>query len=253
MKARSRCAGIFLASFASLVWCDDALAYRPFDGTDAAVAEPGVIETELGPAQYVEVGPDQTLFAPDVVLNFGIADRWELVLQGALTQGLQPDSGTAAMIGNGLFLKGVLREGSLQEKSGPSIATEFGFLLPDVNGDGPSGTGASFAGIISQRWPALTIHFNAEAALTRQQHADVALSTIVEGPHDWPVRPVAEFFYERDFGGSETGSALMGAIWRVRDNVAFDIGLRAGWVDGQPLKEIRAGVTFALDAFVGRH
>ena len=33
------------------------------------------------------------------------------------------------------LLKSVLREGSLQEKSGPSIATEFGLLLPGVNAE----------------------------------------------------------------------------------------------------------------------
>ena len=36
------------------------------------------------------------------------------------------------MTDNGVFLKNVLRPGSLQDKSGPSIATEFGLLLPDV-------------------------------------------------------------------------------------------------------------------------
>ena len=42
------------------------------------------------------------------------------------------------------------------------------------------------------------------------------------------------------------GSALVGAIWQVRDNVAFDIGLRAGRIDDQPLREVRFGVTFGL-------
>jgi hypothetical protein len=37
-----------------------------------------------------------------------------------------------SVVGNGAFLKGVLRERSLQEKPGPSIATEFGVLLPGV-------------------------------------------------------------------------------------------------------------------------
>jgi hypothetical protein len=143
------------------------------------------------------------------------------------------------------LLKGVLRDGGLQDKPGPSIAAEFGFLLPDIN-NGQSGVGWSTAAIVSQRWSALTVHFNAEVALTRRQNADLAFSTIVEGPRDWPVRPVAELFYEREFRGSETGSALVGAIWQVRDNVAFDIGLRGGWVDGQPLKEVRAGLTFGF-------
>jgi hypothetical protein len=228
------------------LWSGDALAYRPFDGTDAAVAEPGQIEIELGPAQYQQIGPNQTLFAPDVIFNYGLAERWELVLQGGLARNLQPDGSGVALLGNGLFLKGVLREGSLQDKAGPSIATEFGFLLPDISATDPSGTGAAAALIVSQRWPELIAHFNAGIALTREQHADISFSFIVEGPHDWTVRPVAELFYERDFGGTETGSALVGAIWRVRDNISFDLGLRAGWVNDQPLREVRAGVTFSF-------
>jgi hypothetical protein len=45
---------------------------------------------------------------------------------------------------------------------------------------------------------------------------------------------------------------LAGAIWQVRDNVAFDLGLRGGWIDGQSLKEIRAGVTFGFGVFAAR-
>jgi len=55
--------------------------------------------------------------------------------------GLAEDSAT---------LKGVLREGVLQEKSGPSIATEFGVLLPGIRAD--RGTGATLAGILSQQF-----------------------------------------------------------------------------------------------------
>ena len=145
-----------------------AFAYRPFDGTDAAVAEPGALEIELGPAGYVEVGPDnRMLVAPGVRLNYGIAERWEAVLEGAVTTGLAADSATTSLLGNGLFLKTVLREGTLQDKTGPSIATEFGFLLPEINGDQPNGTGASFTTIVSQRWQDLAIHFNTGVALTR--------------------------------------------------------------------------------------
>lgn len=241
---------VLLAALLALASYADALAYRPFDGTDAAVAEPGVLEVELGPSQYLEQSDRHFFVAPAVVLNYGFTDRWELVLQGNFSHSLAPDLATSSLLGNALLLKGVLREGSLQDQPGPSIATEFGFLLPGI-GDEP-GTGFSAAAIVSQRWQALTVHFNAQAALTREQHADLAFSTIIEGPHDWKIRPVAELFYERDFGGSETGSALVGAIWQVRDNVALDLGLRAGWIDDQPLREVRAGVTFGLGGFPHR-
>jgi len=242
MRRRCRVACVLLAG----LWAHDALAYRPFDGTDAAVAEPGVFEIELGPAQYQQIGPDGALFAPDVVFNYGLSERWELVLQGSLTRSLQAEASGVALTGNGLFLKGMLREGSLQEKLGPSIATEFGFLLPDISADAPSGTGGAVSVIVSQRWAALTAHLNASVALTRQQRADIAFSAIVEGPNEWRVRPVAELFYEYDYGGIETRSALVGAIWRIRENVSVDVGLRGGWVNDQPLKEVRAGLTFAF-------
>ena len=87
--------------------------------------------------------------------------------------------------------------------------------------------------------------------LTRQQHVDYFLDTIVEGPHDWPMRPVAEFFYERDVSLFRTGSALVGAIWQVQDNIAVDFGLRGARLNGQTAGEIRAGVTFAFGVTKG--
>lgn len=241
-----RMAAATLVPLAVIAWCADALAYRPFDGTDAAVVEPGQVEIELGPAQYVQEGFERTLIAPTVILNYGIAEQWEVVLQSEVVHSLMEDTRKTSLVGNGLFLKGVLREGSLQGKPGPSIATEFGFLLPGVNDDPPTGTGGSLAGIVSQRWPWMTVHLNVAAAITRQQTADMFLGMIVEGPHDWPLRPVAEIFYERDFGGVTTTSALVGAIWQVRDNIAFDVGLRAARVNDQPLREVRFCVTFGF-------
>ncbi len=54
-------------------------------------------------------------------------------------------------------MKTVLREGSLQEKMGPSVATELSALLPTANAD--PGVGAGWTVIVSQRWPDLTDHF----------------------------------------------------------------------------------------------
>ena len=59
-----------------------ARAYRPFNSTDAAVAEKGQVEIELGPFGLVQEGSDRWLVAPSVILNWGFADRWELVLEG---------------------------------------------------------------------------------------------------------------------------------------------------------------------------
>jgi hypothetical protein len=87
---------------------------------------------------------------------------------------------------------------------------------------------------------------NAETALTREHHGDVFLGAIIEGPSQWAVRPVAEVFYENEFGQSETISGLIGLIWRVRDNLSFDVGLRHALTNGHPVNELRAGLTFAF-------
>jgi hypothetical protein len=82
----------------------------------------------------------------------------------------------------------------------------------------------------------------------------VFLGGIIEGPSKWTVRPVAEFFYEKEFGQAETVSALIGLIWQVRDNLSFDVGLRHALTNGHFVNEVRAGLTFGfrLDQFAGR-
>jgi hypothetical protein len=230
-------------------WTGAALAYRPFDGTDAAVAETGELEIELGPVEYLREGADRTLLAPDARINYGFMPGWEASLEGKVAHGLTVGVPGTSLIESDALLKGVLREGSLQEKPGPSIATEFGVLLPGINDE--RGTGAVLNGIASQRWDWGTVHLNTQIALTREQHADYFLDIIIEGPHDWAVRPVSEAFYERDVGLSRTRSALIGAIWQVKDNIAVDFGLRGARVNDHSAGEIRAGVTFAFGVTKG--
>jgi len=228
-----------------------AWAYRPFDGTDAAIAAPGEMEIELQPAGRLHEGGNTSLVAPATVINYGLSEGWEAVLAGQGETALSP-SGPTSLTSAGAFLKHVLQPGSLQDKTGPSIATEFGMLLPDSTGS--SGVGASLAGIVSQRWDWGTIHLNAATALTRDHHGDLFLGGIIEGPSKWSIRPVAEFFYENEFGKSETISGLIGLIWRVRDNLSFDVGLRHALTNGHQVNEVRAGLTFGfpLGQFGGR-
>src|SRR5258705_6705719 len=227
-----------------------AWAYRPFDGTDAAIAAPGELEIELQPAGRLREGGNTTLIAPATVINYGLSEGWEAVFEGQGQTPLSP-SGPTSLTSAGAFLKHILRPGSLQDKTGPSVATEFGVLLPDSTGN--SGVGARLAGIVSQRWDWGTIHLNAETALTRDHHGDLFLGGIVEGPSKWAVRPVAEFFYEKEFGKLETISGLIGLIWRVRDNLSFDVGLRHALTNGHQVNELRAGLTFGfpLEQFGG--
>jgi hypothetical protein len=220
-----------------------AAAYRPFDGTDAAVADLNEVEIELQPAGRLQAGPQSTLIAPEVVYNYGFAERWEMVLQTQAETPLSP-AGPSSLDATGAFLKYVIQPGVLQGQSGVSIATEFGPLLPGVNAD--PGVGFSWAGIVSQRWDWGTAHFNVEANLTRDQHGEGFLDLILEGPSTWKVRPVLEVFYDKVWMETESRSALVGAIWQVREDLSFDAAFRYALVNGRAVNEIRAGLTFAF-------
>jgi hypothetical protein len=223
--------------------CQPGFAYRPFDGTDAAVAKEGEMEIEFQPAGALRENSRTTVIAPATRLNFGLTKEWEAVLEGQMETPISP-TGPSSLSATGAFLKGVLLPGSLQDKSGISIATEFGALLPEINGD--PRWGLSLAGIASQRWDWGAVHFNLGTALTRAHRGELFVGTIVEGPAKWAVRPVAEVFYDQEFGISRTVSGLVGLIWQLRDDVALDVGLRHAVTNGHALNEVRAGVTFAI-------
>ena len=220
-----------------------ASAYRPFDGTDAAVADLSEVEIELQPIGSIKTGSQSSLIAPSVVYNYGFAERWEVVVQSQMMTPLTP-GGEASIAADGLFFKHVLLPGVLQGQSGISIATEFGPLLPGLNAD--PGVGFSWAGIVSQRWDWGTAHFNVEANLTRDHQVEAFLDVILEGPSTWKVRPVLETFYDKVWTESESRSILIGAIWQVDHDLALDAAYRYAIVDGRPVNEIRAGLTFAF-------
>lgn len=221
-------------------------AYRPFDSTDASVAPPGELELEFGPLGYLQTPDRHFLVVPSLIVNFGFASRSELVVQGRdfILLDDVPGEARARLVDTGAFLKGVLREGSLQGASGPSIGTEFGVLLPTVHGD--PGVGATAIVIVSERWDAATLHVNAAVSLTRAGNADFFGGVIVEGPYRWPVRPVAELIVDHELTVGTVYSALLGAIWRPRDGLSFDVGARAALVADVPVFEARGGLTWAF-------
>jgi hypothetical protein len=235
--------GAGIAALTGLALSGPALAYRPFDGTDAAVADVHEVEVELQPAGIQRSPGQKTLIAPAFVYNYGFVKNWELVLEGQLETPVAP-SGASTFTESGVFVKGVLRPGSLQDQPGPSIATEFGVLTPDSRG--PGGTGASVSTIISQRWDWGTVHLNVEGLWTRDQRAGAFTRVILEGPSKWTVRPVAEVSYEETFGQMHTVAGLVGAIWQVRDNLSFDVAVKHSVSNTGHADEIRAGVTFGF-------
>src|SRR5438132_7849688 len=90
-------------------WPAPAFAYRPFDGTDAAVAKQGEMEIELQPAGVIREGSQTTLIAPATRFNYGLTDEWEAVVEGQLETPLSP-SGPTILAEPAAFLKGVLRQ-----------------------------------------------------------------------------------------------------------------------------------------------
>jgi hypothetical protein len=243
---RGRIAGLLV--IASLLVVErDALAYRPFDGTDADVAAYGHLEWELGPTHYYREGDSNFLIAPATVLNLGIVKGTELVVdfEDLVALGaLDPGEPRVRTQDTDVLVKHVFREGVLQEKSGPSIAVEAGPLLPDIHGE--SAFGASLAVITSYRWSFGSIHWNEWGEYTREHRVSLFSGVILEGPHDWTVRPVAELFVEHEFNVETTCSALVGAIWAVDDAFSLDVGVRAALIEGESAEEVRLGFTWAL-------
>src|SRR3954453_2172870 len=71
------------AGMAVLCWAQPSAAYRPFDGTDADVAEPGEVELEIGPVGYHQQGSSRFIVAPALIANYGFARGLEAVLEGS--------------------------------------------------------------------------------------------------------------------------------------------------------------------------
>src|ERR1700687_154939 len=242
-KSADDVASLSLTLLGLVAMATPAFAVLPFHGTDAAVVGVGKMEIELQPAGRLRDDTGTTLIAPATRFNYGFTEGWEAVLEGLIQNPPSP-SGPSSLSAAGMFLKGVLKPGSLQDKTGPSVATEFGVLLPDSIGD--TGFGASWAWIVSQRWEWGAIHLNAATALTRKHNGDVFLGVIVEGPAKWTGRPVAEVCYEKEFSQLETISGLVGLIWQVNEDLAVDVGLRHALTNARPVNELRAGVTFGF-------
>jgi hypothetical protein len=249
---RFRLAG-FLACASLLLVARDAAAYRPFNGTDADVAQAWTLEVELGPLQYLRQGHQSVLEAPDLVLSFGLIERIELVIdaQNDVAVGpLQPGTPRVSLVGDDLLLKYVFREGTLQEKNGVSLGAEGGVLTPEVHGTRTFG--ASLDVIASYRWSWGTVHWNEWFEYTREHHADLFNGVIVEGPHEWTVRPVMEAFYDRDFAADQSFSVLVGAIWTAAHSLSFDLGVRGARAADETMGEVRVGLTWSLPLFAAR-
>jgi hypothetical protein len=220
-------------------------AYRPFDQTDADVAELHVMELELGPTQFLR-SEGRTYLAPTFIFNYGVFPRWELVIDGSASGVIAGprEPSDIAQLEVGVALKGVLHEGSLQDGQGPSIAIEPELLLPATAG--PSGFGFAAGAIVSQRWPALTVHLNLVPFWSRAHRFGGSAGVIIEGPSSWVIRPVGETYVQVERGTSPSGSGLLGLIWRISQRVSADAAFRVATVQGVEALEVRFGLTWDI-------
>ena len=219
-------------------------AYRPFIATDAAVADPQEVEIELG-YFTVEHAQGETAFTiPRVVFNYGVLKNWEAVAEFAVLRGPGDDLN---LIDPALSVKGVLREGALQDKSGVSVATEVGLLLPSTERD-QRHFGFEATGIASAKLGPFTFHVNAGLGVSRSTGEVTGIWGVIGELPIWNgLRLVGEVDGEKPRRESQSDSALIGMIWRPwpSKNIDFDAGVRRTFT-GAPAWQVTMGVTFAF-------
>jgi hypothetical protein len=175
----------------------------------------------------------------------GLPKRWELVVDAERSVTRAPATRSDETIEAAVLLKRVIHAGSLQERSGWSVATEFGTLLPgDDEEDHYGMTGALIASLQLER---LTVHCNVAAARNPAGHEQWFGGVILEGSAARDVRPVVEITLEHEAGSDiDSYSSLLGAIWQRADNLSFDAALRGIREQGSWSYEGRLGFTWSF-------
>ena len=221
-----------------------AWAYRPFESTDAAVEETNELEVQLGYFVLKRIEGKTIPFIPQVELDYGILGRFEL--EGEFEVEESPDEGIQ-LDDPEIEFKGLLREGVLQKKSGPSIALEMGLLLPSTEEE-ERDLGFKGFGILSERLSFFTCHINLGGGLNREDRNPFALWGVIgEVAVNPTFRFVGEFNGEHPEGESYDNSGLLGFIWYSKElNSYFDVGVRKGISGEEADWELTTGVTFSF-------
>ncbi|PYM18820.1 MAG: hypothetical protein DMD78_26510 [Candidatus Rokuibacteriota bacterium] len=218
-----------------------AWAYRPFVSTDAAVADPKEIEIELGYFNLERTGRQNSIATPSMVLNYGVAKNLELVGEFRLEVSPQVEISDP-----GLSLKGVVKEGVLQDRLGLSIAVEAGLLLSSTL-PREHGVGFEVTGIASGKVAPVTVHVNGGGGLDRDGHVFGIWGVIGELPLHSKLRLVGEVNGETTQGERPNNSALLGLIWQpTSKNVFLDAGVRHGISHAAPDWQFTIGLTFGF-------
>jgi hypothetical protein len=229
----------FVTTFAAPVPPVD--AYRPFISTDAAVVDPREVEIELGYFNLDRINGRNTIVIPHVVVNYGVAKRVELVAEFRLEVSPHVD-----IADPGLFVKGILKEGVLQDKPGISVAVEAGPLLPSTLRD-ERGVGFQAVGIVSGKLDPVMMHVNGGGGVSRDGRLFGSWGVIGEVPLHSRLRLVGEVNGESVDGERPNNSALLGVIWQPTSaNLFLDAGVRRGISQAAPDWQFTIGMTFGF-------
>ena len=221
-----------------------AVGYRPFVSTDAAVADPREVELEFGYFNLERADKENTFIVPQVVLNYGMSQNWELVGEFDVEQ---PPDAAAKLVDPGLFLKGIIKEGILQQQQGVSIAIEAGPLLPSAASE-QNGLGFEGIGILSGEVHRFTYHINVGGGVDRRKTRPFVLWGVIGEISLLPsLRLVGEVSGESSKEKIPDNSVLLGVIWQPpSSSVLLDGGVRKSLSTGAPDWLFTTGLTWSF-------
>lgn len=237
--------GILIFVVSSITIPQYAFAYRPFISTDASVADKGGRQIELGFFNISHDDDEDEIIVPNFRFNYGIFKNWEFVSEFDAQVYKEGENQDGEIKDPAVFLKGVLREGILQNQQGPSFAVELGVLLPSTV-KGERNTGVEGVAIFTDKISNWVYHFNLGIELDRENFAPNGIwGVILEYPFGGGLRSVAEVNGVIKRHGPSDNSGLAGFIWGI-GGTDLDFGIRKGFSNAAPDWELTTGITFSF-------
>lgn len=221
------------------------------DANDARTLDPGTLELELQPIGYFQVlGEEEEhhLVAPSLMLYLGLAERVDLIFlsRGFATLDDVPPSARYRTWESTIALRWLLVDGrySTEGAEGPSLVLQTGLMLPNVGAQ--ERPGAQLGMLLGQQWDAGTLHANVYATYTSWDSFALFVAVAMEGPPEWPLRPLVEVWYDHDTYYGDLLSGLVGFYADAMDALTLEIGARVGaWAEYAEL-EIRVSMWMEL-------
>ena len=221
-----------------------ARAYRPFDFTDADVARLHSLEFEMGP-EFARRGDERTVRSPRLESILGLGAGYEVSVAGTNLVRTESVLGEARprLVDVGVSIKKLLREGNLQEKQGPSLATEEFVTFP--SGD-QTHLGVEASAILSSTGPPGVVHVNALVERSPEGHAGAGMRVIVEAQDNEGWRPALELDAEGAEHEAPEQRVTLAGIYEMHEGLAYDLGVQLGRSSEEHWTEVRSGVTWEL-------